>query len=258
MHQETLKSFLDFAINACLQAGKITLKYFQTDFSIQLKPDASPVTIADKEAEQKIRAMIEKEYPDHNIVGEEFGQKQQGSRFCWYIDPIDGTRSFVNGVPLFGVMLGLEVEGNCAVGVVHLPALDELVYAARGEGCYWDRKRARVRWTETLSDSLFCTSGAEYFLQAGRQEVYRRLEAAAGVTRTWGDCYGHMLVATGRADFCVDPLLNPWDAAALVPIIEEAGGVFSDWKGNRTIYNHEAISTNPRLLPEILKITSSA
>jgi fructose-1,6-bisphosphatase/inositol monophosphatase family enzyme len=152
-------------------------------------------------------------------------------------------------------MLALEISGDFAVGVVNLPVLNEIIAAARGEGCFWNGTRARVNQTASLKDALFCHSGREYFVECGRLKAYEELEAATAWQRTWGDCYAHILVATGRAGICVDPILNPWDAGALIPIVEEAGGTFTDWNGNRSAYSSEGISTNGTLLPEVLSIT---
>lgn len=253
---ESLKIHLEFAMDACQKAGKITLEHFQKDFQIDYKSDKSPVTIADRSSETMIREMIQKQFPDHAIVGEEFGETSSISPYKWYIDPIDGTLAYVHGVPIYGVMLGLEINGEYAVGVVNLPALNEIAGAARGEGCYWNGQRASVRKNRPLNESLFCHSGVEYYRQHGRWEAYQRLEAATALQRTWGDCYGHILVATGRADLCVDPTLHSWDAAPLIPILLEAGGLFTDWKGEVTAHHEEGISTNVDLLPEILQITS--
>ena len=250
-----MKEFLSFAMDACEQAGRITLEYFQKDFEIERKADQSPVTIADRKSEQKIRELIQTHFPSHSIIGEEYGGDKSTNEYCWYIDPIDGTKAFAQGVPIYGVMLALEISGNFSVGVVNLPVLNEIIGAARGEGCFWNGTRAHVNQITSLKDALFCHSGREYFVESGRLEAYNELEAATAWQRTWGDCYAHILVATGRAGICVDPVLNPWDAGALIPIIEEAGGTFTDWQGNRTAYSSEGISTNGSLLPEVLSIT---
>jgi histidinol-phosphatase len=254
---DNLRTILEFAVEACQQAGKITLEYFQKNLRIDYKSDQSPVTIADRSSETKIREVIQKRFPDHAILGEEYGESSHSSAYRWYIDPIDGTLAFIHGVPIYGVMLGLEVNGECVVGVVNLPALNEIAFAARGEGCYWNDQRVSVRKSIPLAKALFCHSGFEYFCKFGRMEAYRQLEASTEMQRTWGDCYGHILVATGRADLCVDPILHSWDAAPLIPILQEADGIFTDWKGEVTPHHHEGISTNRELLPEILQITSN-
>jgi histidinol-phosphatase len=254
----SVRSLLDFAVDATIQAGKITLKYFQSHLEIETKQDESPVTIADRETETMLRDLISRYFPDHSIVGEEFGSSSGNSEYTWYIDPIDGTQSFIRGVPIYGVLLGLERQNELLLGVVNLPALNEMVFAARGEGCFWNSKTCHVSDTKYLRDSLACIAGQEYFQQTNRVDAHRAIEGTTGRIRTWGDCYGHVLVATGRADLCVDPILSAWDAAPMIPILEEAGGVFTDWKGTATIHNREGISTNADLLPEILNVLASA
>lgn len=253
----SFKSLLEFALDATYEAGKITLDHFQTNLHVETKADQSPVTIADRCSEEKIREMISRHFPDHGIVGEEFGRTAGHHEYTWYVDPIDGTQAFIRGVPLYGVLLGLARKDEVIVGVAHLPALNETISAAIGEGCYWNGRRARVTDVEQLNHAWFCHAGEEYFRETGRLEVYRSLESATARQRTWGDCYGHVLVATGRADLCVDPILFAWDAAPMIPILREAGGSFTDWKGKPTIFNQEAISTNTRLLDQILTITAS-
>jgi histidinol phosphatase-like enzyme (inositol monophosphatase family) len=250
-----MKHFLEFAMDACTQAGKITLEYYQKSFEIETKSDQSPVTIADRKSEQKIRELIQKHFPSHAIIGEEFGGNKSDNPYCWYIDPVDGTKAFAQGVPIYGVMLALEIQGDFAIGVVNLPAINEIAGAARGEGCFWNGSPAHVSQKASLKTALFAHSGREYFVQAARLRAYQELEEATAWQRTWGDCYGHILVATGRAEMCVDPVLNPWDAGALIPIVEEAGGTFTDWNGNRSAYSSEGVSTNRVLLQDVLNIT---
>lgn len=254
MTTSEIQGMLDFAVEACTEAGFIPMKYFQQNPEVEFKKDESPVTIADKQTEQFLRERIQKYYPDHRIVGEEFASAGSHPDFCWYLDPIDGTYAYVRGVPIFGVMMGLEWKGEFVVGVVNLPALNEIVAAGRGLGCRWNGRTATVSNTDTLENAVLCITGREYFSE-GRMGVYRQLESVTAVQRTWGDCYGHVLVATGRADVCVDSVLHEWDAAALIPILQEAGGTFTDWKGKTTAFGNEGISTNGTLLSSILAIT---
>jgi histidinol phosphatase-like enzyme (inositol monophosphatase family) len=251
----SLESLLEFSLSATQEAGKITLEYFQTNLKIERKADQSPVTIADRRSEEKIREMIGRFFPNHGIVGEEFGETKGAGEYTWYIDPIDGTQAFVRGVPIYGVLLGLAKRNELVVGVAHMPALNETVSAAVGQGCYWNGRKASVSQTSQLRDAFFCHAGAEYFQETGRLEVYQKLVSETHRQRTWGDCYGHILVATGRADLCVDPILSPWDAAPMIPILKEAGGSFSDWKGKETIFQKEGISVNQKLRDHVLRIT---
>lgn len=250
-----LRTLLEFAVEACTEAGEVTLEYFQKDVQVETKSDQTPVTVADRQTEECLRGLIGKYYPSHGIIGEEFGGPHGAHEYNWFIDPIDGTLAFVRGVPIYGVMLGLEQNGEMIVGVINFPALQEIIYAARGNGCYWNGSPARVSNTEKLSDAMLCHAGREYFLKRSREAAYEQLQQASGLQRTWGDCYGHVLVATGRADICVDPIVREWDVAPLIPILQEAGGTFTDWQGKVTAFGGEGISTNGKLLDPILAIT---
>lgn len=239
-----LEGLLDFAVELARGAGEITLKYFKKSLKPERKGDGSPVTIADREAERFIRERIEEKFPQDAILGEEEAARAGHSGRQWIIDPIDGTYSFVRGVPLYGVLIGLEINEEVVLGVVNLPALGEIVYAARGTGCFWNDTRARVSQVETLEDALVLSTDFGACERYGFGATAERLQRAAGARRTWGDCYGHVLVATGRAEIMLDPVMNVWDCAPFLPILEEAGGTFTDWKGNRTIRGGNAVSTN--------------
>ena len=251
---------LELALAAAREAGEITLKYFrENNYAVELKRDQSPVTIADRSAEQHLRNRIAAAFPGDAILGEEFPERSGDSGFRWILDPIDGTKSFISGVPLYGALIGVEQEGRSVVGVIHLPALSETAYAAKGQGAWFVRgdrspSPARVSQTPRLADSLFCTSEIKSFAKSGRCQAFDELDGVCRLARTWGDCYGYLLVATGRADLMVDPLMNVWDCAALQPIIEEAGGTFTDWQGQPTIHGGEAIATNGLVFEEALAI----
>jgi histidinol phosphatase-like enzyme (inositol monophosphatase family) len=238
----------------------LTLRYFQTDdLEVEQKKDASPVTIADRQAEQLLRERIAAAFPHDAILGEEFPERPGTSGYRWILDPIDGTRSFVRGVPLYGTMVAVERDQASVIGVVYLPPLDECFYAATGQGAWHERgvtppQQARVSSCARLSDALLTASDTRC-PTLERQEVYNRLQRGVGTSRTWGDCYGYMLVATGRAEVMIDPMMNLWDTAAVAPIVVEAGGTFTDWQGRPTIYGGEAIATNGRVLEEVLKFT---
>ena len=251
---------LELAIEAAAEAGEITLEYFRrSDLEVQRKRDDSPVTVADRKAEQHLRRRIEDAFADDAILGEEFPDRAGSSGFRWILDPIDGTKSFIHGVPLYGTLVGLEHEGQSVAGVIRIPALDECVYAATGQGAWYlsgncPPQPAKVSDCSTLAEGLFLTSEVLSFEEIGRRDVYDRLQATARVTRTWGDCYGYMLVATGRAELMVDPVINVWDIAAVLPVIEEAGGRFTDWQGRPSIYSGQGIAANHQLLDEVLPI----
>jgi histidinol phosphatase-like enzyme (inositol monophosphatase family) len=250
----SLSTMLDFAVDAAWQAGKITLEYFQVGTAVERKADASPVTIADRRAEERLRECIQRAFPDHGILGEELGETSGRVPYRWVLDPLDGTRSFIQGVPLYGVMLGLEHAGKAVLGVVHFPALGETVYAAKGGGCYWNGRRAQVSAVDRLEDAVVTATSVRSLYEQGRGQVFETLQAKTRLQRTWGDCYGHILVATGRAEIMLDPILNIWDCAALQPILEEAGGTFTDWTGQATHTGGNGISTNGRLVETVMEI----
>ncbi|MBA3945161.1 MAG: histidinol-phosphatase [Herpetosiphonaceae bacterium] len=252
--EPTPRELCDWAQELAWQAGRITLGYFRTGVQPEWKSDASPVTIADRQAEEHMRQMIKDRFPAHGILGEEYGMVNEGSPWRWILDPIDGTKSFVQGVPLYGVLVGLEHQGVPVVGVCYLPALDEMVAAAQGEGCTDNGRRAHVSALEELKQAAFLCNNPQTMQAQGRGAAYDRLCAATRLQRGWGDCYGHILVATGRAEVMVDPVMNAWDCAALLPILQEAGGSFTDWQGMPTIHGGNAISTNGKLLPAVLEL----
>jgi histidinol phosphatase-like enzyme (inositol monophosphatase family) len=254
MSDGELQSLLDFSVSLAREAGEITLRYFRREFKTRLKGKDNFVTQADLEAEEFLRRRIAEEFPGDAIIGEESGESSGSSGRRWIIDPIDGTYSFVHGVPFYGVLLGVEIQGEPAVGVINIPALGEIVYAARGQGCFWNGEPARVSRTAALEDALLlCTDfGAceRYGFGPAADELQRR----AAMRRTWGDCYGYVLCATGRADVMLDPAMNVWDCAALLPVMEEAGGTFTDWRGRRTIHSGNAVATNGILFEEVMRI----
>ena len=249
---DTLREVLDFATDAAWQAGRITLRYFQTGVEVEEKADESPVTAADKGAETKLRELIETRFPNDGIVGEEHGDKKGTSGRRWILDPIDGTKSFVHGVPLYGVLVGVEVEDEPAVGVVHFPALNEMICAASELGCTWNGRPTRVSDISDIQDATVILT--DFVNGHGREEAMNRICSRAKLVRGWGDCYGHMLVATGRAEVMLDPIMSVWDCAALAPILKEAGGTFTTWSGEATIWGNEAVSTNGALFEEVMAL----
>lgn len=253
-----LKSLLDFAAELARSAGEITFRHFKGSFVAERKADNSFVTVADRETEKYLRARIEKAFPDDAILGEEESAKPGTSSRRWIVDPIDGTYSFVHGIPLYGVLIGLEVDDEAILGVVNLPALNELVCAARGVGCFWNDATARVSSTACLDDALLLATDFGNCEQHGFGRAAEMLQKHVHARRTWGDAYGHVLVATGRADIMLDPIMNVWDCAPLLPILEEAGGTFTDWHGQRTIHGGNAISTNGALFESVMSVIKEA
>lgn len=245
----TLEQLLDVARQAAYLGGRRTLAYFNTGVAVETKSDETPVTRADREAETVIRDYINQHFPDHAIIGEEHGEQRGSADYRWIIDPIDGTKSFIHGVPIYGVLIGVEVANQASVGVVYLPALDEMVSAATGLGCWWNGRRAHVSTVERLADATILTTSVTSCMK--RSDAYEKLAAQTKLQRGWGDCYGYVLVATGRAEIMIDPAMNPWDCAPMLPIMREAGGHFAAWDGTPTIWGKDAFATNDALYAEV-------
>lgn len=227
--------------------GAVALRHYRSVLTVETKPDGSPVTIADREAETAARAWLAERFPTDGILGEELGELVGTSGRRWVIDPIDGTKTFVRGVPLWGSLVAL-VEGERVVaGAACFPAVDETIAAAPGEGCWWNGQRARVSDCATLAGATVLITDDRTFREHSRLDGWRTLTGESFIARTWGDCYGYLLVATGRAEAMVDPIVNPWDAACFQPIIEEAGGVFTDLEGRPSAFTGTAIATNRAL-----------
>jgi len=262
MTTPSIEELLDFALDAAWQAGRLTLGYFQTAVSTNStikKADNTPVTVADKEAESLLRRLISARYPAHGIMGEEHGQKSTNpsARYQWVIDPIDGTKSFVAGVPIYATLLALMDGDQAIIGIIHLPALNETIYATRGGGCYWNGRRARVSDTTELKDAVLLSTSIDYSRYPLRKQIaWKQLVKNTYIQRTWGDAYGYALIATGRADIMLDPAMYFWDIAPLQVIMEEAGGTLTDWNGEPTIHNAESIATNGVLLNSVMAITA--
>lgn len=254
MVEGELQNLLDFGVELAREAGEITLRYFRKDFETKVKANKTFVTDADLEAEGFLRRRINERFPEDAILGEEGGERAGSSGRRWIIDPIDGTYSFVHGVPFYGVLLGLEIEGEPTLGVINLPAVGEVIYAAKGLGCHLNGTRARVSQTRELSESLVLSTDFGTCERYGFGAAADELQRHAGARRTWGDCYGYALVATGRADVMFDPVVSVWDCAALLPVLEEAGGTFTDWRGERTIHAGNAMATNGVLFDEVMGI----
>lgn len=250
-----LDEYLEFLVETAYLAGRLTLGYFQAQTRPDYKSDNSPVTIADRLAEELIRGRIESRYPTHAILGEEFGEGDAvDSALRWIIDPIDGTKAFMRGVPLYGVLIGLEIEGEVEAGAAYFPAMGEMLAAATGLGCWWNGRRAHVSEIDDLSRAYLAFTDPGNFEKHQREAAFQRLQRSVYHRAGWNDCYGYLLAATGRVEIMLDPIMNLWDCGPFPVIFREAGGFFGDWQGAPTIYAHEALATNQALLPEIIKI----
>lgn len=249
-----LNAIHNAAIEIARMGGRHTLKYFGEGIEVERKSDDSPVTAADRETEQLMRQEISGRFPEHGIVGEEYGSVNEESPVQWILDPIDGTKSFIHGVPLYTTLVGVLIEDEPSVGVIYAPALDELCDAAKGKGARLNGERCRVRACSKLSEATFLSTDATTSADFGYKEEFRELLDRTRINRTWGDAYGHMLVATGRADLMFDPILNIWDAAPLLPVLQEAGGIYCDVTGKETIKTGSGISCSKELIVEVLGI----
>ncbi len=252
-----MSSRLSFAIEAARKAGKSTLDHFHRSVVVELKEDQSPVTVADRNAEQILRDEINRVYPGETILGEEQGLTGKGLT-RWIIDPIDGTKSFIAGVPLYATLLSYEVQGVPELGVAYFPALDEMVFASKGMGCFLDGNPVGVTKRNEVKGSFLACGGPNSMVKHGRWEGFEELSKTAMATRTWSDAYGHCLVATGRIDAMIDPVVSRWDLSAIRVIIEEAGGKFTDFKGGDPFdigdFGLEAISSNGAIHDTILAV----
>lgn len=222
-----------------------------------MKADQSPVTIADQEAETLLRKRIAETYPGEAILGEEEGGASE-TQSRWIIDPIDGTKSFVCGVPLYANLLSYEENGVPIVGVAYFPAIDEMVFAELGGGTWWNGKRAAVTTRSESKGAFLACGGPSSMIKYGRWDGFAELSTQAMATRTWSDAFGHILVATGRVDVMIDPVVSRWDLSAVKLIVEEAGGTFTDFRGGNPLdkgdFELEAISSNGHIHQEILKV----
>jgi len=245
---------MEAAAEVARVAGDVANRYFRAPIQTELKADGSPVTIADREAERAARAWLARRFRGDAIIGEEFGGTEVTADRAWIVDPIDGTKTFIRGVPLWGTLVGVSVRGAVVAGAAYFPALGEMLHAAVGEGCWWNGSRARVSDVATLEEAMVVTTDEHFKAAPELGRPWARLAERALMSRSWGDCYGYLLVATGRAEVMTDAKLSLWDAAALYPAITEAGGVFTDWTGSATPFGGSAIATNAALADEVRAI----
>jgi len=238
--------------------GTVALRHYRTNLTVETKADGSPVTVADRAAETAARAWVQSRFPQDGVLGEELGEERPGATRRWIIDPIDGTKAFVRGTPLWGSLVALCEGERVLAGAAYFPAVDELVAAAPGAGSWWNGSRCRVSSVGALADATVLTTDERFPENPERAPGFRALAQSASVSRTWGDCFGYLLVATGRAEAMCDGTMSVWDAAALQPIIEEAGGVFTDWNGTPTAFGGSAVATNRLLADEVRAVLGQA
>ncbi|MGZ3458379.1 MAG: histidinol-phosphatase [Archangium sp.] len=252
------QSLMQAAEEVARRSGDVALGFFRQGVTVDTKGDGTPVTVADRTAEKTAREWIESRFPEDGILGEEFGETRAGAKRRWILDPIDGTKTFIRGVPLWGTLVALAEGERILAGAAYFPPVGDMLVAAPGQGCWWNGKRTRVSAEADLSRALVLSTDERFLVHPERGAKWRALTAQASMARTWGDCYGYLLVATGRAEAMIDEVLSPWDAAALQPIIEEAGGVFTDWTGTRTSFGGNAIATNAALASQVRELLGAA
>jgi histidinol-phosphatase len=244
-------TYLEAAAEVARVAGEVALSHYRQKVHIETKNDGSPVTIADRDAETAARQWIEERFPHDGILGEEFPDVRPDSKYRWIIDPIDATKSFVRGVPLWGTLVAVAEGHDIIAGAAFFPAVSEIIVAADGCGCWWNDERARVSSVAELSEATILTSSIPFSTAATLTARWNRLEQSVNASRTWGDCFGYLMVATGRAEVMADPVLSSWDIAAFLPIVREAGGVVTDFRGDITAFGGSAIATNRALAEKV-------
>jgi histidinol-phosphatase len=248
----TTQALLESAIALGRLTGDVALTHYRALLSgggldVETKTDGSPVSRADRESELAAREFIAKHYPADGVLGEELGASNPGARRTWCIDPIDGTRSFLSGCPLWGSLVALVEDDRVLAGVAVFPATGQWIAASPGLGCVVEGGVVGVSGVDDIAQALVLTTDERFPDAPACEQPWRSLAAKSRLSRTWGDCFGYWLVATGKAELMTDGKLQPWDAACFLPIIEEAGGIVTDWNGQRTAFGRGLIATNRAL-----------
>jgi len=245
--------FKEFANHLAVESARIIRPYFRKEIIVDIKSDNSPVTVADKKAEEFMRELISKEFPEHGIIGEEFGAVNPDSEYVWVLDPIDGTKSFISGALSFGTLIALLKNGNPILGIINHPILNEYL-VGDNELCELNGKSIKIRNCSDISKSVLLTTDhlniSKYQNPNGFEKLIRKVQ----LYRNWGDCYGYYLLATGFADIMIDPIMNSWDSMALIPIIKGAGGVITDFQGNDPVKGNSIVAAGPKLHRAVIKI----
>lgn len=247
-----LEELTGIARRAAAAAGEIVMPLYEQHLTVELKADGTPVTEADRRAEEAMRELFARETPGFGVLGEEQGESAGDGRHRWVIDPIDGTKSFIHHVPLFGTLVALERDGQTVVGVVACHAVGETAWASRGGGAFLNGEPARVSETASLGEATVLTTSSAT-LRRRTPEGFEQLAEEAGLLRSWGDCYGYLAVIAGRAEAMIDPRVNPWDIAPFVLLMEEAGGRLTTWEGTDGA-GDDAVGTNGHIHTALLEI----
>lgn len=247
-----LAPYRSFIAELADRSGDFIRPYFgNPDLVVETKPDATPVTIADRGAEDLMRAMIGKKFPTHGVVGEELGSDRADAEFVWVLDPIDGTKSFAGACPLFGTLIALLHQGQPVLGAIHQPILRQLM-VGDAAGTTLNGRAVRVRPMARIEDATILTTNVFSPHQHQDGPAFESLARRAKLFRTWGDCYGYLLVASAWADVMCDPIMNPWDIAALIPVIRGAGGVITDWQGKDPVNAKSMVAAGPGLHAQVI------
>ncbi len=249
---EKSEEFKLFAKHLAEISGAVISSYFRKDFSVDSKPDSSPVTIADKRAEELMREAIMKEFPQHGIIGEEFGKYNEEAEYQWVLDPVDGTKSFICGTVTFGTLIALLKNGQPLIGVINQPILKEFLIGDN-ISARLNNNNVRVRNTAKLSDAVLLTTDHLNIGKYQDQKKFDELTKKVKLYRNWGDCYGYYLVATGYADIMIDPIMNIWDSMAVIPVIRGAGGIITGYRGNDAVKGNSIIASIPSLHDKVIK-----
>ena len=236
-------------------SNKEIMSWFRTNLTVESKSDQSPVTIADRKAEEILRKKISKAYPGHGIIGEEFGEEDSQSEWVWTIDPIDGTRSFIRGLPLFATLIALLHKGDPVMGIISLPALGETAWAVKGKGAFSENQRLQVSSHDTLKGAFVGTADKYCFKEKKCVSLYNQLHSKAEIVRTYPDSFGHLMAIRGAIDIMIDPWAYIWDYAPCKIMVKEAGGEFANFTGNKSRIDLEnAISGNPKMVKAVRKM----
>lgn len=251
-----LNEFKSFVNILADESGAIIKKYFRTELNIDSKGDDSPVTIADKMAEEIMREVIMKEFPEHGILGEEFGIHNEGAEYQWVLDPIDGTKSFICGALSFGTLIALMKNGEPILGVINQPVLNEFLMGDN-QSTLLNDKKVTVRKCNNIGDAVLLTTDQKNIEEFQNREKFDKLVDASKLYRMWGDCYGYYLVATGFADIMIDAIMSPWDSMALIPVIRGAGGIITDYQGGNPVTGNSIIAAAPGIHSDVIKLLNN-
>lgn len=252
MRTVNLEVYRAFMLELAGKSGDLIRPYFaQADLAVETKPDQTPVTAADRGAEELMRQMIRGRFPNHGILGEEYGAENTGAEYVWVLDPVDGTRAFAAGSPLFGTLIALLHRGEPVLGLIHQPVLHQLLMGD-GVRTTLNGRPVRVRATARLEEATLLCSDMLSPAQHQNGGAFAALTQRVKLLRTWGDCYGYLLLATGGADVMCDPIMNPWDIAALIPVVRGAGGVITDWQGRDPVNATSIVAAGPALHAQVI------